>query len=158
MTKLFAVVLMVLASGFSLARTANQEPIRTFMPDSFKQMQASHAGKPLIVMVWSLDCSYCEESFAALAQAQRRHGFEVVTITTDRVDSETTRDLIINKVAASGLRSEVWAFGSAPAEQLRYAIDPKWRGEMPRTYWFKANGQVVAYSGVVTNKIVEKLL
>ena len=105
--------------------------------------------KPQVVMVWSLDCSYCEPSFEALAQAQRR-GLKVVTIATDPVDDREAKALILQKLAKSGLHAETWAFGPAPAEQLRHAIDPKWRGEMPRSYWFDAKGQMRAYSGLIT--------
>lgn len=36
--------------------------------------------------------------------------------------------------------ADALAFGSTPPEQLRYAIDADWHGEMPRSYWFNAAG------------------
>jgi hypothetical protein len=50
-----------------------------------------------------------------------------------------------------------WAFGSTPPEQLRYVIDPKWHGEKPRSYWFNARGEKIAYSGVLTPATIQKL-
>jgi thiol-disulfide isomerase/thioredoxin len=144
---------MLLAAFAAAAEPA----IKTFGPDSFTQIAASAQGRPQVVMVWSLDCSYCEPSFAALAQAQRR-GLKVVTIATDPVDDEEATTLIRQKLAKSGLRAETWAFGPAPAEQLRHAIDPKWRGEMPRSYWFDGKGQVRAYSGLITPERVAGML
>ena len=131
------------------ASLAGAAEVKSFGPDSFAQIAAGARGKPQVVMVWSLDCSYCEPSFEALAQAQRR-GLKVVTIATDPVDDQEAKALILQKLAKSGLHAETWAFGPAPAEQLRHAIDPKWRGEMPRSYWFDGKGQVRAYSGLVT--------
>jgi hypothetical protein len=108
-------------------------------------------------MVWSLDCSYCEPSFAALAQAQRR-GLKVVTIATDPADDPETTALIRRKLAKSGLQAETWAFGPAPADLLRHAIDPSWRGEMPRSYWFDGKGQMRAYSGLINAERVAAML
>ena len=131
--------------------------IKSFSPDSFAQIAAGARGKPQVVMVWSLDCSYCEPSFEALKQAQRR-GAKVVTIATDPADDAEATALIGRKLAKSGLQAETWAFGPAPADQLRHAIDPKWRGEMPRSYWFDGSGQVRAYSGVITAERVAAML
>jgi hypothetical protein len=131
--------------------------IRSFGPDSYAQIVAGAQGKPQVIMVWSLDCSYCEQSFEALAGAQRR-GIKVVTIATDPVDDPEAVTLIRRKLAKSGLHAETWAFGPAPADLLRHAIDPKWRGEMPRSYWFDGKGQVRAYSGLITPERVASML
>jgi hypothetical protein len=139
------------------ALAAAEPAIKSFGPDSFAQIAASANGKPQVVMVWSLDCSYCEPSFEALAGAQRR-GLKVVTIATDPVDDPEATILIRQKLAKSGLHAETWAFGPAPSEQLRHAIDPKWRGEMPRSYWFDGKGQVRAYSGLITAERVAGML
>ncbi|MET0962138.1 MAG: hypothetical protein ABWY05_04870 [Noviherbaspirillum sp.] len=134
-----------------------QPGIRSFGPESFGEIAAGGKGKPQVVMVWSLDCSYCEPSFAALAKAQRG-GLKVVTIATDSADDEDAVALIEKKLASAGLQAQTWAFGPAPAEQLRHAIDPKWRGEMPRSYWFDGKGQVRAYSGLITPERIATML
>lgn len=151
-----ATLLAGLALLASLAAAADM-PIRSFETDSFSSIAASGRGKPQVVMVWSLDCSYCEPSFAALRQAQRR-GVKVVTIATDPVDDPDATTQIRRKLAKSGLQAETWAFGSAPAEQLRHAIDPAWRGEMPRSYWFDGSGKMRAYSGMITVERVASML
>lgn len=129
-------------------------PIRPLEADSFRQIVAAHEGKPFVVVVWALDCDYCGPSFEALARAQRQRKLPVVAIATDRAgDAEATR-YIEKKLQAAGLDAERWAFGGAPAEQLRFAIDPKWHGEMPRSYWFNGHGGVTAHSGVITKKLI----
>lgn len=131
--------------------------IRSFAPDSFAQIRATHAGKPFVVVVWGLECAYCDSSFAALAEAQHKQQIQVVTIATDPADNVQARRLIMKKLEASGLVSEAWAFGTASAEQLRYTIDPKWFGEMPRTYWFNAQGARRAYSGALSAPVIDRL-
>jgi thiol-disulfide isomerase/thioredoxin len=130
--------------------------VRAFEADSLSSIVASHAGKPFVVVVWALDCDYCQPSFKALAEAQHRNKLAVVTIATDRADDPQAVRFIEKKIAATGLAAQAWAFGSAPEERLRYAIDPKWRGEMPRSYWFDSSGKRVAHSGVITPDIVAK--
>jgi thiol-disulfide isomerase/thioredoxin len=148
----------LLALELGMATVHAEEKIRSFAPDSFRQIVAGHAGKPFVVMVWALDCAYCEPSFEALAEAKRKYKVSVVTIATDRADDQEAAGLITKKLKASGLASDTWAFGAAPEEQLRYAIDPKWRGEMPRSYWFNGRGEAVAYSGMISADTVSKLL
>jgi thiol-disulfide isomerase/thioredoxin len=132
-------------------------PVRPLEADSFRKIVAAHEGKPFVVVVWALDCDYCEPSFKSLAQAQRRRKLPVVAIATDRAGDADAVRYIDKKLAAAGLDAERWAFGGAPAEQLRYAIDPKWRGEMPRSYWFDGRGAVKAHSGVITKDLIETL-
>lgn len=158
MKKHLITVLLILAfhSGAVMARA--DEQIRSFAPDSFQKIVTAHAGKPFVVLVWALDCEYCLPSFKALAEAQRQHKLRVVTIATDRADDRQVTGLIRHKLATAGLDSEMWAFGLASSERLRYAIDPKWRGEMPRSYWFDARGHATAYSGIVTAKTVATML
>lgn len=151
-------LLCLLFMSFSASLAAAAQPgVNAFGPDSFGQIAASAKGRPLVVMVWSLDCSYCEPSFTALAQAQRR-GVRVVTIATDSVEDGEAVALIRRKLANAGLQAETWAFGPAPVEQLRHAIDPRWRGEMPRSYWFDGKGNVQAYSGLITAERVAGIL
>jgi hypothetical protein len=141
--------------GANVANAGDQ--VRAFDADSFQQIVASHKGTPFVVVVWSLDCDYCLPSFKALATEQRHRKLPVVTISTDSAsDTDATR-AIARKIHATGLASETWAFGAAPSEQLRYAIDPKWRGEMPRSYWFDSQGKVVHHSGVIKAGTIAEL-
>ncbi len=149
-----------LAAALCLTSIAAQatENIRVFGPESFRQIVSSEKGKPFVILIWSLDCEYCQRSFQALAEARKKGGFGVVTIATDRADDAEAAALVRRKLESSGLDAHMWAFGPAPAEQLRYAIDPKWRGEIPRSYWFDKEGKAVAYSGVITDSTVAKFM
>lgn len=157
MNRKLAKVLVLLAFQLNVAVVNAEEKIRSFEPDSLHQIIASQKDKPFVLMVWSLDCEYCQASFKALAGAKRERKLGVVTVSTDRVDDTEATQLIREKLSASGLSANAWAFGAAPPEQLRYAIDPKWHGEMPRSYWFNARGEAVAYSGMITPEIVVTL-
>ncbi|OWW21350.1 hypothetical protein [Noviherbaspirillum denitrificans] len=148
-----AILAAVAALLWHLGTAQASDSISAFGPDSFREIVASRQGKPFVVLVWSLDCAYCGPSFEALAEAKRKHGLDVVTIATDPAGDAETAKLIGKKLSAHGLAGKAWAFGPAPEEQLRYAIDPKWRGELPRSYWFGRDGKVVAHSGLVTREL-----
>lgn len=162
MRRILAAALLAFASAVSAASphepAAAESAIRVFDADSLPAIRAAHAGKPWVLMVWSLDCAYCHESFAALAEAQRAHGVEVVALAMDRADDAQARAAIAAHVGGSGLRAEVWAFGAQSPERLRHAIDPSWRGEMPRTYWYTAKGRGAAFSGRITARVAARFL
>lgn len=132
--------------------------IQPFEPDGMARIVASQKGKPFVLIVWSLDCEYCQVSMKNLAQEKRkRKNLNVVTLATDSVEDPYAVALMKKKLASVGMSGNAWAFGAAPPEQLRYAIDPKWHGEKPRSYWFNARGESVAYSGVITGTTIAKL-
>lgn len=133
--------------------------LQAFEPDSMARIVESQKGKPFVLIVWSLDCPYCQTSLKTLAQEKRkRKSLNVVTLATDALDDPHAAVLVKKRLAAAGMTGNAWAFGSAPSEQLRYAIDPQWHGEIPRTYWFNARGESSAYSGALTTATIEKLI
>ena len=42
---------------------------------------------------------------------------------------------------------ENWIFADADAQPLRYAVDPRWYGELPRGYFYGRDGSRKAHSG-----------
>ena len=127
--------------------------IRSFEPDSMARIQADNKGKPFVLMVWSLDCSYCLASMKVLAKEKKHYpNLAVVTLATDMKSDAKSLAAIRKKLQASGLAgasAQAWAFGDAAPEQLRYALDPAWRGEVPRSYWFSPDGKGTARSGMI---------
>jgi hypothetical protein len=51
---------------------------------------------------------------------------------------------------------ESWVFADSFVERLRYEVDPQWYGELPRTYFFDAQGVSIAISGKVERDQVEQ--
>lgn len=131
--------------------------LQAFEPDSLAHIIDTQKGKPFILVVWSLDCVYCQASLKTLAQERRRRkDLTVVTISTDAADDPEAVALMQKRLGALGMTRHAWAFGMAPPEQLRYAIDPRWHGEKPRSYWFNAHGEKTAYSGVITAGMIAR--
>ncbi len=132
--------------------------VQPFEPDSLPHIVASQKGKPFVLVVWSLDCTYCQASLKNLsAEKRKRKDLKVVTLSTDSAKDPEAVAQIRKRLASAGMSADAWAYGDAPPEQLQYAVDPKWHGEKPRSYWFNAKGESVPYSGVITSATVAKL-
>lgn len=152
-------MLFVLLLALIAANAAPPQTIHEFKPDSLPRLIANEKGHPFVLVIWSLDCEYCQASLATLAQQRRkRPNLTVITLSTDSLAGGQSASQMRKKLSALGLTAHAWAFGTAPPEQLRYAIDEKWHGEMPRSYWFDAHGASVALSGEVTSTDIDQFL
>jgi len=146
------------AAGVGSVATASAAGLKSFEPQSVEQIAAAHRGKPFVVLVWSMDCEFCQHSLDVLSKARAANpSFDIVTITTDPLSDAALAQTVKKRLSGIDLLSDAWSFGGLAPERLRYAIDPRWRGEKPRSYWYNAQGQRVAYSGVITAAVIDKL-
>lgn len=146
------------ATALACAGSAAAGSLKPFEPDSVGRIAAAHKGKPFVVLVWSMDCEFCQHSLDVLARARTANpDFDIVTITTDPLADAALSGMVAKRLSSLGLMADAWSFGALAPERLRYAIDPRWRGEKPRSYWYDAAGQRVAYSGVITPAVIGKM-
>lgn len=104
----------------------------------------THA-RPTVLALWSLECVHCKKNLALFGQLAKSHGgFEVLTLAVEPPAAGLAE--VLERFEVPGAR---YAYGSDMPEALAYAIDPNWRGELPRTLFFDGRGGVVAVSGVV---------
>ena len=114
---------------------------------------ASHA-KPTIVTLWSLDCVYCKKNLKLFAgMVKSNPGLQLVTVAVEPLADELAEPL--DRLAVPGAR---FAYGDAAPEALAYALDPKWRGELPRTMLFDGRGGKKTLSGVVDEDDAQRSL
>jgi len=147
-------------AGFAVAPPAGASVagLKAFEPASVEQIAASHMGKPFVVLVWSMDCEFCQHSLDVLSKARAANpSFDIVTITTDPLSDAALAQMVKKRLSGIDLMADAWSFGGLAPERLRYAIDPRWRGEKPRSYWYDARGQRVAYSGVITPAVIDRM-
>jgi hypothetical protein len=135
-------IVLLLAFAFS----AQAADFRDFDAGSRAAIEKAHAGRPFILALWSLDCAYCGEDLAALAEVVRRHPeIALVTVCTDERDNAAAAARFLDKAALPS--HERWQFAAADAERLRFTIDRQWYGELPRSYFYDAAHRVQALSG-----------
>lgn len=127
-----------------LAGPAWAADIRPFQAGSWATLRAAHAGRPTIVHLWSLTCAPC---LAELPNWRHIKGVDLVLVATDPI-AQTPR--LTAALAKAGLGAvEGWAFADPYSERLRFEIDRRWRGELPRTLLIGADGSSETVSGVI---------
>jgi len=143
--------LLALLAGVA-AQAAELKP---FVAGSLQQIRAAHAGRPFVLALWSLTCSHCQEELARLGALQRRHPqLNVVLISTDTPEDAET---LTATLARHGLaRAEAWVYADGFTERLRFEIDPRWGGELPRTYFYDRAHTVTARSGALAPAELER--
>jgi len=106
---------------------------------------AAH-GRPTAIALWSSDCIHCKKNLRVLADLARRHkDLQVITVATEPGSPELAPIL-----DATGIRgSRRYAYGDESPEALAFALDPAWRGELPRTLLLDGKGGRAAVSGVL---------
>lgn len=130
-------------------------PPRPFGSDSLAAIQAKYAGRPFILSLWSVNwCGHCITELTLLGQvAKTQEDLPLVLVATDATEFSAAIEQMQNRLGLS--RMDSWVFDDAIPERLRIAIDPSWRGELPRTYLYNARHQREVVTGVLN---AEKLL
>ncbi|MDD5033572.1 MAG: redoxin domain-containing protein [Methylococcaceae bacterium] len=133
------------------------EALRPFKSDSLQTITAERAGKPFILMFWSLDCASCMKELDALAGTLNKYSnLDIVMVSTDEESYAKDVEAMLSKHGLQ--RVESWIFGDANAQRLRYQIDPSWFGELPRSYFYDASHHRLPHSGVLTIDYIEAWL
>ncbi len=134
---------LVMLLATSLASAAEFLP---FNSESRAAIEQAHLGKPLILTFWSVDCAYCEDDLKLLGDIVKQHPeITLVTVCTDDPATAANAKKVLGKIDLPAHKQ--WQFAESDVERLRYNIDKKWYGELPRTYFYNAQHQVKAVSG-----------
>lgn len=144
---------LVLCLGVACASAA--ENTRQFVRGSHQQMVSSRAGKPFIVGFWSLTCTNCRDDLALFGKLAKKYpSLDLVLVATDTPEQAPELVNTLNHYRLQ--RAESWVFADSFVERLRYEVDPQWYGELPRTYFYDAQGHMQAVSGKLDHAEVER--
>jgi thiol-disulfide isomerase/thioredoxin len=145
-------VLVMTLLGLVLAPTmtvsASVDDLHSFVRGSWQELRQAHAGQPLIVHFWGVTCGPCRAEMPQWGQFLKQHpGFPLVTIDADLVPNDASS--VKTMLAQDGLSgAENWTFDDDFVERLRYEIDPRWQGDIPRTLLIARDGTVTTIEGV----------
>lgn len=118
---------------------------RLLDPESHRQ--------PTVIALWSSDCNYCKKNLDLLSRlAKGNKKLRVITVAAEPESPQLWP--MLKPYALSGAR---YVYGSDNPEAIAYAIDPKWGGELPRTFLFDGRGGKAVVAGVISTSAVEKL-
>jgi len=148
----FAFAFLFFAVGLSDAAQAD-EP-RPFEAGSFAAILKQHQGKPLVVSFWSLTCPPCIAEMPLWRDTLKDYpGVALVLVATDSPERRGWVDRTLKRYGLDGVDS--WIFADPYVERLRYDIDRRWRGELPRTYFIDRDGTRTAHSGMIKAKALK---
>src|SRR5690606_8645975 len=123
-----------------------QDQLRPFNTNSLDAIVQQHAGKPFVLALWSIHCLPCREEMAYWNDLRRRYPqVPIVLVSTDLPEEWGDVRRFLSRYDPGPV--ERWAFADEYVERLRYAIDRKWHGELPRTSFYDANHVVQGRSG-----------
>lgn len=149
---------LLLGLGAACASAAPE--IKPFVRGSHQQIVSARAGKPFVVTFWSLTCTNCRDDLAMFGKLARKYpDLELVIVSTDTPEQkqEIAQALQHYRLGRAGLgRIESWVFADSFTERLRFEVDAQWYGELPRTYFFDAQGRASAISGALDHAQTER--
>ena len=141
----------------AIALSVHADNIQDFGTQSFAQIKQQYAGKAFVLSLWSIDCAPCRVELKLLGELKKRDpNFPLVVISTDPIENREEAADILDDYGLKDITS--WMFADAFVERLRYSIDPTWHGELPRSYFFRADSSVESHSGVLTPEQLEGFL
>ena len=147
-------MIRTLAAAFLLAFAAQigAAELRPFDATSLPAIRVAEAGKPFVLAFWSTTCEPCRDDMKVLKAAQRRFpGVTVHLVSVDPPAQHATVEAFLR-------RATRWAFADNFSERVRYAVDPAWRGELPRTYLFDRGHRVETVTGTLSYRELSRWL
>jgi thiol-disulfide isomerase/thioredoxin len=135
---MLSIVAILVATGSS----AKEGELRPFKRGSWQEIKRANAGRPTVVHFWGLTCGPCRVEMPQWGKLlQERPDLNLVVIDADLVPNQL--EAASDMLAKTGLASaENWIFDDLFTERLRFEIDPRWQGEIPRTMLVARDGAV----------------
>jgi len=155
--KQFLNVFFILLMLLNTSAEAEQPALQPFAAGSYQQMLASNANQPFMLVVWSITCSSCLKDMPLLSRIhKKRPGLKIVMLAADDISETGQIQPILEKNQLSGI--ENWVYADENTQKLQFEIDPKWYGELPRTYFFDKAHHREGFSGVLSEADYEARL
>lgn len=137
----------------AISSVAAARELRPFAPGSMGEIVAAHSERPFILAFWSLTCTHCRDELTLFGNLQRQYpGIDIVLVSTDTPEDAAAIQATLSEFKL--VQAEAWVFADSFADRLRFEVDKKWHGELPRTYFFAPGEPRKAYSGKLHSRDV----
>jgi thiol-disulfide isomerase/thioredoxin len=128
---------------------AEQPGLKPFTTGSYQQILANNANQPFMLVVWSITCSSCLKDMPLLSRIHKKKPeLKIIMLAADDISETDQIQAILKKNQLSDI--ENWGYADENTQKLQFSIDPKWYGELPRTYFFDKAHQREGVSGVLS--------
>jgi thiol-disulfide isomerase/thioredoxin len=144
---------MLILPAIMLSNTAlasSPADLKLFDVGSFEQVVKEKDKKDHLVILWSLDCPPCIKELQKIAVLNQQYPeYQLTLINTDGIEEQTRVETLLKKYTL--LTLDNWIFSDTEEEKLRYDIDARWFGDLPRSYFFPIKGKVKRLKGALTS-------
>lgn len=155
--KIIVTYFLFLLYGISSPAHAEQADLKHFTSGSYQQLLKEYADKPFVLMIWSINCTSCLKKMPLMNEL--RKSMPDINMIMLATDDASAADQVKSILTGSELNQvDNWIFADANPQKLRYEIDPKWYGEVPRTYFLDKDHQRLGISGSVPRETLETIL
>jgi thiol-disulfide isomerase/thioredoxin len=144
-------VLLVLAASSAGA----VQDLKPFDAKSLTSIRLEQAGKPFVLALWSVHCEPCIREMAIWRALRAKFpDTRVILVAVDPPAERAQVHRFLKRYDPGAV--EHWSYVDDFEERTRFSIDPKWRGELPRTYFFDSDHRAESVSGVLDRKRAEQ--
>tara|TARA_R110001583_G_scaffold60684_4_gene180039 strand:- start:4756 stop:5262 length:507 start_codon:yes stop_codon:yes gene_type:complete len=144
------------ASSSDTSTISSSVSLRSFNIGSFEQIVVDKNKQDHLVILWSFDCPPCIIELEKISELHQQFpDYQLTLINTDAVDEQVRVKKILQQFNLAGLDN--WGFANSDEEKLRYDIDPRWYGDLPRSYFFPLQGKIKRLRGALTSAELLKL-
>ncbi|MDO9269432.1 MAG: hypothetical protein Q7T96_10030 [Methylobacter sp.] len=146
--KVFLSAVFISLTAFNIPAQADPS---AFISGSYQQILTANANRPFMLVVWSINCSSCLKDMELLSNIHKsKPDLKMIMLAADEPSATEQIQQILEKNQLSGI--ENWAYADENTQKLQFEIDPKWYGELPRTYFFDKTHQRTGVSGVLSKE------
>ncbi|HIL91907.1 MAG TPA: redoxin domain-containing protein [Cycloclasticus sp.] len=129
--------------------------LKQWSTHSLEQVSQRYQHQPYLLVFWSLECPTCYKEFEALSAWKQKHpNANLIIVSTDSLNLASDVNAVLTEYQLE--QSDTWIFSDQPTAMVRNSIDPKWFGELPRSYFFDAEHQAHSHSGALTTLQLKK--
>lgn len=130
---------------------AEQVSIKPFNRDSYQQILNQYQAQPLVLILWSITCSSCLSEMSLIQKLHLQNpALKMIMLSVDGPEFHQEMRQIIQQEKLSTM--DHWGFEEDNSPALRYVVDSRWYGELPRTYFFDSKHHKSGHSGVLSPK------
>ena len=126
---------------------------RIFEHNSLKELESEFKGKQFLLLLWSTECPPCRDELKLIKMISTVHpNFNFVLLSTDAHEQVEEIDsiLAVNQLVTTSS----WLFSQKNSVKLRYAVDPDWFGELPRSYFYDEQHRRKGISGKLSKELI----
>jgi len=146
----FIYKIILLAALFWVGSASAQGVVvNSFQSESYQKILTEYKNKPFMLVIWSVTCSACLSEMELIRKIQVQYSeLNIVMLSVDGPEYFDEMKQIIKQEQLQDLKQ--WGFAQDNSPALRYTVDSRWYGELPRTYFFDAQHNKIGMSGVLS--------